>query len=284
MLILMFRKQTDYSEEMAEEVNRKLSDFYELIRGKRVLLGFTGGLKSMMMLELARPVVTAMKCLFVETSYTSPNDLQYVNEFEGSGDNTDIETEVIQNLELNQNILILNSDERDFFCKKGITEILEKRRIGGKFDLILDGTDVEQYQSFWNGKQQFGDNYHMVFGEIGISRSDIVHLSKSHGFKFKRHPEINLLSRFAYNLPVTEELLNSVMEMEKFVKDMTNIRLLRVRVLDTQHVIIEVRQKEIAKLLDEKTRKKIFAKFSEKGFSSINVDLAGYRRNNLINR
>jgi uncharacterized protein len=277
----MFRKNDDYTDEMAEELNGKLAQFYERIRGKKIIIGFTAGLKSYILVELARPVVAEMKCIFIETSYTSPQDLLYINEFMKSEENSDMETEIIQSLDLNQNILILNSDERDFFCKKGIADLLEEKRVSAKFDLILDGTDSKSYQEFWNGKQQFGENYFMI-GGLGITRDDIVYLSKKHGFKYKRHPEINLLSRFAYKIPVTEELLKTVIELEKFIQDLTNISLLRVRVLDKQHVIIEVRQKELSRLLDEKTRKKIFSKFNEKGFNSINIDLAGYRMNNLL--
>ncbi|MBN2156140.1 MAG: hypothetical protein JW776_08855 [Candidatus Lokiarchaeota archaeon] len=279
----MFRKQEEYySTEMEQELNQKLAIFYEKIRGKKILIGLTGGLKSYMLVELARPVVTEMKCMFVETSYTSPSDLEYVRNFKKNDDNAEIETDVIQKLDLNQNILILNSDERDFFCKKGIADILEKERSSNGYDVILDGTAGEQFQSFWNGKQKFGDNYLMIFGELGIFREDVVYLSKKHGFKFNRPPEINLLSRFAYNIPITEDLLKLVVVMEGFLKNLTNNDLVRVRILDKDHIIIETGQKELSRLLDEKTRKKIYNEFSDKGFSSINIDLAGYRRNNLF--
>lgn len=277
----MFRKHDDYTEKMAEVLNRKLAEFYERVRGKKIVIGFTGGLKSFILAELARPVVAGMKCIFVETSFTSPQDLFHTQKFMNSEENLEMETEIIQQLDLSQNILILNSDERDFFCKKGIADLLERKRIDIKYDLILDGTDSVYFQEFWSGKKQFGENYFMV-GELGISRDDLVYLSKKHGFKYMRHPEINMLSRFAYNMPVTDEILKTVMELEEFVQSLTNIRLLRVRVLDMEHVTIEVRQKDLSKLLDEKNRKKIFSKFNEKGFASINVDLAGYRRNNLF--
>ncbi len=278
----MFRKHDDYTAEMIEELNQKLSGFYERIRDKNIIVAFSGGLKSTMLVELARPVVQKMKCVFVETSYTSPQDLHYVNEFHGSTENDEIETEILQNLELNQNILVLNSEERDFFCKKGIADIVETTRKSQDYDIILDGTDYDQFQTFWSSKQQFGDNYNLIFGELRISREDILYLAKKHGFKIKKHPEINILSRFTHNLPITEDFLKAVVEMEKFVRDITNIGLIRVRILDSQHVIIEARQKELSKILDEKTRKKIYSKFSEYGFTSINVDLAGYRRDNLF--
>ncbi len=277
----MFRKHDDYTPDMVEELNQKLSVFYERIRNKKIIIAFSGGLKSTMLVELARPVVQKMKCVFVETSYTSPQDLIYVNKFQISTENDEIETIIVQNLELNQNILVLNSDERDFFCKKGIADLVEEIRNSQEYELILDGTDCDQFQSFWSSKQQFGSSYNMIFGDLGISREDILYLAKKHGFKIKKQPEINLLSRFTHNLPITVELLNSVIEMEQYIRDLTNIRLVRVRILDSQRVIIEARQEEIAKILDEKTRKKIFNKVSEYGFTSINVDLAGYRRNNL---
>lgn len=277
----MFRKHDDYSADMIEELNQKLSKFYEQIRNKNIVIAFTGGLKSTMLVELARPVAHNMKCVFVETSYTSPQDLRYVNDFQKSADNAEIEIQIIQNLELNQNILVLNSDERDFFCKKGIADIIEESRNSSNSDIILDGTDFDQFQIFWGSKQQFGSLYNMIFGDLGITRDDILYLTKKHGFKIKKYPEINLITRFTHNLPITAELLKSIIEMEQYVKDLTNIRFVRVRILDSQRVVIEARQKELSKILDEKSRKKIFSKFSEYGFTSINVDLAGYRRNNL---
>ena len=128
---------------------------------------------------------------------------------------------------------------------------------------------------------EFGEKYKMFFGNLGLLREDILYLAKKHGFKFKKNPEINLLTRFTHNLPITQELLKAVVDMEQFIKDLTGIHLVRVRIFDSDHIIIEAREREIGKILDEKTRKKIFVKLSEYGFSSINVDLAGYRRNNL---
>ncbi len=277
----MFRKVEAYTPELIEELNQKLSIFYERIRGKKILIAFSGGLNSTMLVELARPVVQEMSCVFVETSYTSPQDLQYVHDFQDSPENSEIKVEIIQNLEINQNILVLNSDERDFFCKKGIADIIETSRNSKNFDFSIDGTCSEHFHAFWAGKQQFGNKYIMIFGELGITREDLLYLAKKHGFKINKHPEINLLTRFSYNLPITEDLLKAVKELEDFVKHLTGIKLVRVRILDNQHVIIEVKMKVISKLLDEKTRKKIYAKFSEYGFTSINVDLAGYRQNNL---
>jgi uncharacterized protein (TIGR00268 family) len=278
----MFRKQDDYAPDMIKQLDQKLASFYEQIRGKNIIIALSGGLKSIMLVELSRPVVQKMKCIFVETAYTSPQDLLYVREFQNSEDNADIDAEIIQNFELNQNILVLNSEERDFFCKKGIADIILEKQSSENYDFVLDGTDDEQFKSFWASKQQFGESYNMIFGGLGITREDILYLAKKHGFKLKKHPEINLLTRFTHNLPITEELLKAVTEMEEFIKSLTNIHLVRVRILDIDHVLIEVRMKSIGKLLDEKTRKKIYAKFSEYGFTSINVDLAGYRRNNLV--
>ena len=181
-----------------------------------------------------------------------------------------------------KNILILNSKDRDFFCKKGIIDILEEQRVELGFDLVLDGINYEHFVSFFDKKNQFGDNYMMIFGDLEIQSEELNIIAEKNRITFKRNPEINLLSRFPfYNFPITSELLESVARSEKYIKDLlkNDKEITRIRVIKKDQAIVEVETKNLQKILDVKSRKLILERLESFGFKSVSINLSGYLRN-----
>lgn len=273
--------QSQEEEQYIEIMNQKLNAFYDTFRDKRVIVAFTGGLGSSILVKLISRVCSQIICVFVDTDYVSPSDRLYIEKLH-EPDNFEFEVEVIKELGISSDILILNSTDRDFFCKKGIVDLMEKYRIANDFDCVADGTNYEHYKFFWSGRNRFGENYKMIFGELKINSHDLDLIVEKNELKIERAHEINLLSRFVYNFPITKELLENVEKAEKFITENTNISLVRVRVLDPVHALIEVPKNEISSILDEKIRRKIYEELENLGFKSVGIDLAGYRINNIF--
>lgn len=270
------------SETAKISLQEKLSLFHEQLIGKKVVVGFTGGLGSTVLMNLAFKTSSEVICCFVETRYTSPMDLKAV-ENEKYSEKSNPPIKIIECLDLSKNILILNPDDRDFFCKKSIADELEKQRIELNYDYVLDGISYENYHSFLDGKNPFEKNYRLIFGELGITSDDLIEIAEANSITHERPHEINLLTRFPiYHVPITEELLEIVSRSEKFITDLVGKDItIRLRVIKRNQVIIEIDRQFLSKLLDEKSRKQIIERLSNFGFNSICIDLAGYQKNNI---
>lgn len=274
-------KNAHSSEVFKISITEKISSVYEILMNKKIIIGFTGGLGSTVLMKMAQKVCSEIICVFVETKYTSPSDLKAVEDVKYSEDSKPA-IKILEYPDLCKNILILNSEDRDFFCKKDITEILEEQRIEMGFDLVLDGINYEYYVSFFDKKNQFGENYLMIFGELEVKSKELRIIAEENLLNFKRNPEINLLSRFPfYNFPITSELLESVARSEKYVKDLlkNDKAITRIRVIRNDQAIVEVERKNLPKILDVKSRKLILERLESFGFKSVSINLSGYLRN-----
>lgn len=274
-------KNAHSSEIFKISITEKVSSVYEILMNKKIIIGFTGGLGSTVLMKMAQKVCSEIICVFVETKYTSPSDLKAVEDAKYSEDSKPV-IKILEYPDLCKNILILNSEDRDFFCKKDITEILEEQRVEMGFDLVLDGINYEYYVSFFDKKNQFGENYLMIFGELEVKSKELRIIAEENLLNFKRSPEINLLSRFPfYNFPITSELLESVARSEKYVKDLikNDQAITRIRVIRNDQAIVEVETKNLQKILDVKSRKLILERLESFGFKSVSINLSGYLRN-----
>ncbi len=256
-----------------EKMNERLQIFYEMIKDKKLIIGYTGGLNSTLLSKLASRVCSEIICVFIETRYTSPSDIIAIEKYKNSKESSH-QIVCIEKFDLNENILMLNSDDRDFFCKKGIIDILSSYKEEKGFDLVLDGTA-------YNEENQFGfDNCKSIFHELKLTGEDLQLIAEKNSIKKKRPSEINLLSRFGYHIPITRELLAIIARSEKFIIDLTGIPFVRLKIITPKHCIIASRKKDISKIVEEKNRKQITETLVNYGFQSIGLELLGYENNN----
>ncbi|MHA1340403.1 MAG: hypothetical protein ACTSRZ_14825 [Promethearchaeota archaeon] len=268
----------------SEVINKKLDKLEEFLRDKKIIVGFTGGLNSMVLATLAKRFAKEIKCVFVDARYISHNDRKSIEQMmQDSEINKKIGViHIIVRQDLSKDILILNPNDRDFFCKKAIIDELEQFRKKIDFDLIIDGTSYDNFIKYWNGKNEFGEYFSFIFGDLELKQDEINIIAEKNNIKRTRPSETNLLSRFSYNIPITPELLENIQESEIFIQDLTKINLVRIRVLDETHVIIEVKKNNLDIILKSEFRTKIHEKISSIGFESVSVDLSGYRKDNLL--
>jgi uncharacterized protein len=275
-------KSESTNEDYIKEMNEKLEELFDRIRDKKVIIGFTGGLGSFVLAKLAQRVCSDFQCVFIDTNYISPNDRRFVEKFMETNE-IGSNIHIIVRPDLSKDILILNSEDREFFCKKSIVKLLEEFREKVDFDLILDGTTLEIYDLFWKGRNQFNENgkYSMIYGDLNINRSDLSMIAEKNELKINRYPETSLLSRFAYNIPISSELINFVAKIEEEIMNIAKLPMVRLRIIDNSHVSIETEKKYISNLMDEEVRNIIYSKINEFGFNSIGIDIAGYRSQNI---
>lgn len=177
---------------------------------------------------------------------------------------------------LNENF-VKNDSNRCFHCRTELGEHLEK--ISRKFSAscIVDGTnldDVDEFRPGIEALRQHGIKSPLL--ETGFTKNEIRYFAKSIGLSVYDKPSNSCLaSRIPWGQRVTAEKLTRIELSEKFVKEVTNLRQVRVRDMDGV-AKIEVEKSNIPILYDEKKFKQICERFVLLGFKDVKIDTDGY--------
>lgn len=170
-----------------------------------------------------------------------------------------------------------NPANRCYFCKNELygklTPIAKEKNI----DFILDGSNLDDTGDLRPGRQAAREHsVRSLLIEVGLTKSEIRQLSKTHGLPTWDKPASPCLSsRIAYGVPVSIERLSKVEKGEEFLRGL-GFSEFRVR-LHGELVRLEIAPAEMEKILRKDLTDLIAEKFREIGFRYVTLDLHGYR-------
>ena len=172
-----------------------------------------------------------------------------------------------------------NPSNRCYYCKDTLYKELVNVTTDLGFEAILDGTQTDDLSDDRPGLQaarEAGVKSPLLLA--GFSKSDVREAARSLGLAVWDKPAMPCLSsRIAHGEGVTEAKLSSIGEAELFIKKITNVKELRVR-LENGLARIEVAPEERHRFFDEGVMDRIDQKLKAIGFSRVTLDLKGYRR------
>jgi len=177
--------------------------------------------------------------------------------------------------ELENEDFVKNDSNRCFHCRIELGEHLQKFARENQVKMIVDGTnldDLGDYRPGIEALKQHGIRSPLV--ETQFSKSTVRHVAKSVGLSVHDRPSNSCLaSRIPWGQRVTAEKLIRIEMGEIFVKQITQIKHVRVRDI-AGSAKIEVEKKHIPILNN------FINQLSEKlkliGFTSVTIDEQGY--------
>jgi pyridinium-3,5-biscarboxylic acid mononucleotide sulfurtransferase len=190
-----------------------------------------------------------------------------------------VETDELSNEEFSR-----NPENRCYYCKK---ELLNKLlEVAGKlgFGAVFEGTnysDLKEHRPGFQAVQELENVYSPLF-EIEFTKSEIRVVAKQLGLSVhNKLPQPCLASRVPYHEKITREKLERIGKAEQAIKDIANVKQLRVR--DHNGLArIEVGKDERELLCDVQVCDEINGKLKQLGFRYVTVDLEGYRSGSLL--
>jgi len=175
----------------------------------------------------------------------------------------------------NQNI-ILNSEERCYFCKKHIFSIIKDAAEERGITSLMHGVNLDDLNDFRPGLKAADElGFQTPLVHAGLTKKDIREYSRQMGLETWNKPsESCLATRIAYDEEITVQKLEIAGRAEKLLKDLkfTNVR---VRCLG-RTARIEVAQEQIKRFMDDNMRRQISQQFAGLGFKNTSVDIDGY--------
>ncbi len=266
--------------DLSKNLNGKLESLTSFLKNKKVIVAFSGGVDSSLLAFLS--IKYAEKALLVtEKSILYPDDeIQLTSEF---AKKYDINHLIIERDPLKDKNFRVNPKNRCYICKTGLYKDIIKIKEERNYDLILDGSNIDDLSDYRPGMQAVKElNITTPYIDFKINKQEIREICKYFNLEVQSKPSMACFSsRIPYDQDINKEKLDMIRDAENFLKNTYNLKQLRVRLHEGKLARIELMPQDIIKVMTNDNIKKIKAKLKQLGFCYITVDLEGFRSGSL---
>ena len=266
--------------DLSKNLRTKFENLTSFLRNKKVIVAFSGGVDSSLLAFLSNKY--AKKALLVtEKSILYPDDeIRLTSEFAKKHSITHL---IIERDPLKDEKFRTNPKNRCYICKTGLYEDIIKIKEERNFDIILDGSNVDDLSDYRPGMQALKElNIATPYIDFKINKREIREICKYFNLEVQSKPSMACFSsRIPYDQDINEEKLDMIREAESFLRSTYDLNQLRVRLHEGKLARIELMPEDIMKVMTNENIEKIKTKFKQLGFCYITIDLEGFRSGSL---
>ncbi|MFX1321537.1 MAG: ATP-dependent sacrificial sulfur transferase LarE [Promethearchaeota archaeon] len=266
--------------ELTENLRKKLNSLINFLKGKNVIVAFSGGVDSSLLAFLSKKYAKNT-LLITEKSILYPEE--EIEEASKFGKQYEIKHIIIERDPLKNNDFQCNPENRCYLCKTGLyKEILEIQN-SNNYDLILDGSNADDLMDYRPGVQALKElKISTPYIDYNIKKSEIREICKFYELDVQSKPSMACFSsRIPYNQIISEKKLIMIREAEKFLKNTFNLKQLRVRLHEGSLARIEFLPEDLPYILTVNNMELIKTKLKELGFTYITIDIEGFRSGSM---
>jgi uncharacterized protein len=257
------------------ETESKIDGIYNILRGKSVLVAFSGGVDSSLMVSLAKDVAKKVLAVTVNSQIIPPEEVERAK---GVARELGVDHIVIWVDRLSNPRFVANPSNRCYYCKKDLSRDLKKIAEENGCELIVEGTNASDASGHRPGVLALKEEGILSpYLMAGITKDEIRLIAREKGLSVYNQPSMACLSsRIPYGETITEEKVYRIAEAERFIKQLVGVKIIRVR-SHGDIARIEVGKDEREKLFSIEILDKIARKIRELGFKYCTLDMEGYR-------
>ncbi len=244
-----------------------------------LLVAFSGGVDSSLLLYTAHEVLGEKVVGVTAESAVYPSSLRsHVDSFiQAYG----IRHRYIQTDEMQEPAFLSNSQERCYYCKKGLFADLQALADELGLKHIAHGANLDDLSDFRPGfkaAEEMGIQAPLL--AAGLTKEDIRFLSRLEKLPSADKPAMPCLaSRIPYGTQITTEILAMIDNAEKAVAEL-GFEGFRVRYHQTV-ARLELDPYDFVKVMDDKIRLQVITAIRSAGFQYAALDLEGYSQGKL---
>ncbi|OGF50277.1 MAG: TIGR00268 family protein [Candidatus Firestonebacteria bacterium GWA2_43_8] len=251
-----------------------------LLKMKRVLVAYSGGVDSTLLLKLAIKILGKENVLAVIAASETYPSSEIASALK-TAKKMKAPLLLIKTEELKDTRFTKNPAERCYYCK---LELFGKLKIIARkkgYNFVLDGANYDDLSDFRPGAKAGKKlGVRSPLKEAGFTKTEIRELSKKLKLLTWNKPSMACLaSRIPYGVGINSKILRRIGKAEEFLRN-NYFKQVRVRHHGTL-ARIEVMPKEFKLLLGPGTVKKIAEKLKKIGYTYITFDLEGFRSGSM---
>ena len=260
----------------------KLQALRSLLRGLgRVIIAYSGGVDSAFLLKVAREELGDRAVAIIGISPSLMEE--EATEAAALARQLGVPLRQVETHEMDDPNYASNPNNRCYFCKSELFNVLTRIAVEEGFDAVCDGTNLDDLQEWRPGAQAGAErSVRSPLRETGLAKAEIRELSREMGLPTWDKPAMPCLSsRIPYGTPVTPEALRMIGRAEAWLRE-RGLRQVRVRHYVEQNkptARIEVDPGEMESLFA--LRGELAEFLRGLGYTAILLDLEGYRRGKL---
>lgn len=247
---------------------------------ERVLVAFSGGVDSTLLLKAAADVLGDRVLAVTALSATTPDhERRDAANFARSMSVHHLE---IASHELTLPAFIENPPDKCYICKKSRFGELVRLASEKAIPWVVDGANIDDDGDYRPGSRAARElGVRSPLREAGMTKPEIRQLSRLLGLPTWNKPSYACLaSRIPYGQSITPEKLKQVDAGEAFIRGLGLSWQVRIR-HEEDTARIEVETEAIARFMDKDVRQQIVSRLRALGFRFVALDLEGYTTGSL---
>ncbi|MCF2136336.1 MAG: ATP-dependent sacrificial sulfur transferase LarE [Candidatus Thorarchaeota archaeon] len=264
---------------MNQSAQSKFDRVRELLRGRQVLVAFSGGVDSATLALLCKESARRTVLLTVLSITFPEREVQLAKQVAAE---LELPLELIEVDELSNESLAKNPVDRCYYCKVELSRVwLETaQRLG--LDTVVEGTNASDMIGHRPGAAAIDEaGVLSPFKVAGITKEEIRQFARERGLSVADRPSMACLaSRFPYGTRITRERVKMVDSLEQAVRDLFGVETVRVR-FHNDVARIEVGREERARLFDIAKLDRLTEEAKAIGFRYVAIDTQGYRTGSM---
>lgn len=262
-----------------ENSSKKLYDIIENLLKEKVVLAFSGGVDSALLLKIATSLrkdendVVAM--FFKAPSSTEEDLVNAKNLAEEMGVKLFIKDVDI----FVDDHIVNNSKDRCYHCKSHLFKQAIKLKDDLGYGYVIDGTNTDDHKVYRPGLMALRDlGVVSPLNMAGFSKQMVRDLADELNISVAKRPSAPcLLTRFPYGTKITPAKLDRLEKAEAFIRDLGFIKF---RVRDHSNIArIELTPEDFMAFIEKKDQ--VIKEFKNLGFSYVTLDLEGFRSGSM---
>ena len=262
-----------------ENSSKKLYDIIENLLKEKVVLAFSGGVDSALLLKIAtslRKDENDVVAMFFKAPSSTEEDLTNAkNLAEEMGVKLFIKDVDI----FVDDHIVNNSKDRCYHCKSHLFKQAIKLKDELGYGYVIDGTNTDDHKVYRPGLMALRDlGVVSPLNMAGFSKEMVRALADYLKISVAKRPSAPcLLTRFPYGTKITPAKLDRLEKAEAFIRDLGFIKF---RVRDHSNIArIELTPNDFMAFIEK--RDQVIKEFKNLGFSYVTLDLEGFRSGSM---
>lgn len=258
------------------KIDDKIDIVKNILKDKKVAIGFSGGADSTLMVYLSSKVAKDTLAITID-NHLFPSD--FIENAKKTATSFGIKHEIIDINFYEDEYFLSNDSKRCYTCRNLMYSKIQDLANKKGFDFICDGNNISDLVVDRPGILiTYGKNFNTPFIEAKLTSKEIHEYLNKHDIPYSRSTTC-LATRIPTNTKTTAQKINRISYCEDYILSKTKCEIVKVRDLD-ETCIVEV--DNLSEILKEDKFKCINDELKQQGFKRTTLNLSQIDDNEFI--